>query len=245
MEVVIGNISSNETKEIILEKTDKISIECIRLTPVTDLSDIKLIVIKPADKPEIIENITTKLIYNYVEIKLVKGNEPVGKDEIKSLTIKFKVDLTWITENNVDKETITLMNYHNNEWWNLTTTILFEDETYVYYETETYGALSLCVIAGDKVVESLGTEEERTQLLLLIVLIASITTIVLTTASIHKRRKIYYMRNKLNNVHNIELKVNKLLSRLDNKNNKEIKKEKPRNHRNPREKPEQSLRKRK
>jgi len=36
----------------------------------------------------------------------------------------------------------------------------------------------------------------------------------------------YYIRNKLNNVHNIESKANEPLSGLDSKNNKEIKKEK-------------------
>ena len=90
-------------------------------------------------------------------------------------------------------------------------------------------------------------EEEKEQPILLILFMAITATLmpVLILKSKRRRRQIYYyMRNKLNNVHNIELKVDELLSGLNNKNNKEIKKEKLRNHRNPREKLEQSLRKR-
>jgi PKD repeat protein len=92
-------------------------------------------------------------------------------------------------------------------------------------------------------------EEEKEQPLpILLILFMAITTTIMSVfilKSKRRRRQIYYyMKNKLNNVHNMELKANELLSRLNNRNNKEIKKEKLRNHRNPREKLEQSLRKR-
>ncbi len=254
IEAVIGDIPAGETREIILEKSNGISIDSIYFTPAVDLTNVKITMEKLADKPENITTASTetKLVYAYVDIELTADNESIEKDEIKSLIIIFKVNLTWITENNIDKETIASMRYHNNEWQNCTTTILSENETYVYCKIETNDT-SIFAIVGNKVIEPppprsdepSGAEEERTQLLLIIALIASITTIVLATASIHKRRQIYYYtRNKSNNVHNIELKVDELSSRLNNKNNKEIKKEKPRNHRNPREKLEQSLRKR-
>ena len=247
IEIVIENISSGETREITPEKSDEIGIDSIYFTPAIDLTNVKITMEKLADKPE---NITTaptetKFIYTYVDIEFTADNESIGEDEIKSLIILFKVNLTWITKNNIDKETIALMRYYNNEWQNLTTTILFEDERHVYCKIETNDT-SIFVIVADEVIEPPGpppgTEEERKQLLLLIVLVVSITAIILaaTATSIHKRHQIYYMRNKLNNVQDIELKVDELLSGLDNKN----KKEKLRSHRSLREKLEQSLRKR-
>jgi len=250
IEAVIGDIPAGETREIILEKSNGISIDSIYFTPAVDLTNVKITMEKLADKPE---NITTaptetKFVYAYVDIELTADNESIEKDEIKSLIIIFKVNLTWITENNIDKETIALMTYHNNEWQNCTTTILSEDETYVYCKIET-NETPIFAIAGNEVIEPPGPGEEKEQppQILLILLMAITATLmpVLILKSKRRRRQIYYyMRNKLNNVHNIELKVDELLSGLNNKNNKEIKKEKLRNHRNPREKPEQSLRKR-
>jgi PGF-pre-PGF domain-containing protein len=247
IEIVIENISSGEMRKIPVGKLDGVDIDSIHFTPTIDLTNVKITIEKLVDIPENITatSIETKIVYTFIDIKFTADNESIGKDEIKSLVIIFKVNLTWIAENNIDKETIASMAYDNNEWQNLTTTILFEDETYVYCKIETNDT-SIFVIVADEVIEPPGPGEENSILLILFMAITATLMPVLILKSKRRRRQIYYyMRNKLNNVHNIELKVDELLSRLDNKNNKEIKKEKPRNHRNPREKPEQSLRKRK
>ena len=44
------------------------------------------------------------------------------------------------------------MRYHDGEWQNLNTTLLDEDETYVYYEAETPGCSTFAVV-GSRVIE--------------------------------------------------------------------------------------------
>jgi len=81
--------------------------------------------------------------------------------------------------------------------------------------------LSNTAIASIYIRDPAEPEEEKEQPLpILLILFMAITTTmmsVLILKSKRRRRQIYYyMKNRLNNVHNIELKVNKPLSRLNN-----------------------------
>lgn len=83
-------------------------------------------------------------VYKYLDITTT-----VPKDKIESVKIKFKVEKSWLTSNNIDPSTISLQRYVNNQWTKLPTTKLSEDDTYIYYEAESPG-LSIFSIIGEK-----------------------------------------------------------------------------------------------
>jgi len=128
----VGNVTSGEETEVELENSDETGIECIMFTATADLTNVKITVVKLLGKPEYIAEEPTKVvtIYAYLEIEITADDKYVADDDIESLKIRFKVEQTWMEENNIDKETIVLMKYHNNEWQKLPTTVISEDAVY-------------------------------------------------------------------------------------------------------------------
>lgn len=82
--------------------------------------------------------------YKYLDI-----TTNIPKDNIEKVTIKFKVEKSWLTTNNIDPSSISLQRYVNDQWVKLPTTIIDEDDTYIYFETESPG-LSVFAIIGAK-----------------------------------------------------------------------------------------------
>jgi len=68
------------------------------------------------------------------------------------LSFTFKVEATWIEEKNIDKNTIVLIRYHDGEWLNLTTKLLSENETHIFFLAETEGCSTFAVV-GSTLVE--------------------------------------------------------------------------------------------
>ncbi len=91
-------------------------------------------------------------VYGYLTV----SEENITDADISSVTIKFKVAKVWITENNIDEDTIALYRYSNGAWTKLTTTKVSEDATYVYFEAVSPG-LSVFAISGVQVVTTTTT----------------------------------------------------------------------------------------
>ena len=51
---------------------------------------------------------------------------------LQSLEIDFSVNLNWLTENNIDKENVTLTRYNDGIWEKLSTTYISEDDIYMH-----------------------------------------------------------------------------------------------------------------
>ena len=166
---MLGNFTSGEETEFELEKSDDAGIVVIIFTATIDLTNVKITVVKLLGKPEYIAEDPTKvdIIYAYLEIEISADDKYLIEDDIESLKIRFKVEQTWMKENNIDKETIVLMKYHNNEWQKLPTTVISEDAVYVYFESELDG-LSTFAIAVSEGKERTEELEKPGQTLLLI-----------------------------------------------------------------------------
>lgn len=85
--------------------------------------------------------------YRYLEI----DKKNIEDENIAELIIKFKVERTWIADNEVDQETIKLKRYNNGQWDELLTSKSKEDPTYLYYTANSSG-LSYFAITGEKLV---------------------------------------------------------------------------------------------
>lgn len=83
--------------------------------------------------------------------------------DIATATIEFKVNKTWINESNIDETTITLNRYSNitGNWRALPTTKIEEDNTSLYFESET-PAFSFFAVSGEKKTVSIATAEAPT-----------------------------------------------------------------------------------
>ena len=83
--------------------------------------------------------------------------------DIATATIEFKVNKSWINENDIDETTITLNRYSNitGNWRALPTTKIEGDNTSLYFESETPG-FSLFAVSGEKKTVSIATTEAPT-----------------------------------------------------------------------------------
>jgi len=93
-------------------------------------------VTRVAERPAEIKEIPGNgKIYQYLKIE--KDN--IGDEIIDTVKIKFKVDKEWITKYSKAKEDVVLARYVKQEWVNLETSVIDEDEKFIYYESITPG----------------------------------------------------------------------------------------------------------
>jgi len=71
----------------------------------------------------------------------------VNSKRISAVTLKFRVTNAWITGSNVQKETIKLLRWSDNDWKSLNTAVLTRDDTYTYFEAQSAGLSSFAVSA--------------------------------------------------------------------------------------------------
>jgi len=195
IETLLGNVSKGNKTEIISENYNETDVYRVSFTPSIDLKKAKLTVAELKDKPEEIIEISTKnnsvYVYQYLDIKLTEDGEYIDEDGIESMRFEFKVKWSWINENNIDKETVILKRYHD-EWQNLTTKLLSEDDTYIYYEAETPGLSTFAVVGSELVESSASYVEEVPEMpwILNMGIIASSSTMLFIV--IFKARYIYF-----------------------------------------------------
>ena len=187
----LGDLSSGEEKEVKIEYFE--DIDSVKLTPATNLEDVKVTIIKLKDKPEEIIDPPKKNIsvYKYLDIKLIANDTYVEENNIKSLEFKFKVEKSWINNNKIDKATIRLIRYHDSEWQNLSTILNSENETYIYYTAVSPGFSTFAVV-GSEVVErseSYTSEDMSIPWTIIIAFITSLTIILVVI--LFKARYIY------------------------------------------------------
>jgi PGF-pre-PGF domain-containing protein len=151
-ENTIGNLASGIETEVKIESSN--DIDSVKLTPATDLEEVNITVIKLKDKPEEIIDPPKKnaTIYKYLDIKLSSNDTFIDEEEISSLEFNFKVEKTWIVDNEIDKNTVKLIRYHDGVWQNLSTALISENETFISYTSASPGFSTFAVV-GSKVIE--------------------------------------------------------------------------------------------
>ena len=166
----IENISVGETTEISFGDTDT-CIDSIKITAADDLNGAIITVERLMEKPTDVIKPTTTNVYTYLNIESTAPEGSIG-----SLTIKFKVEKTWLTENNIDKNNVVLMRYHNGIWEQLDTTVLNEDTTHVNYQATTTGLSIFAIAVGE-------SSEKPSELQIPLVFITIIIVLVIIVLS--------------------------------------------------------------
>jgi len=107
-------------------------------------NNVKIDVSRLEDKPNYVIKDVSGVVYQYIKVE--KTN--LKDDNIKEVKIKFSIEKSWMTNNDIDKSTISLYRYQDDTWIKLSTYIVGEDVNNVNYEVDT-GKLSLFAIAGE------------------------------------------------------------------------------------------------
>ncbi len=124
-------------------------------TPVTNISfDSKKTVGKTTAIVEMLINQSTLVseppsdeVYKFVNIWV--GNSGFATpDNIENATVYFKVEKSWLQDQNIDKSSVTFNRYNDSQWNPLQTTLAGEDNEYLYFIAETPGLSSPFAITG-------------------------------------------------------------------------------------------------
>ena len=65
---------------------------------------------------------------------------------IKEALIRFKVENSWLENNNVESGDVRIVRWDGSQWVQLSTTENTRDTTYTYYKKNTYGFSSFAII---------------------------------------------------------------------------------------------------
>jgi len=148
---------------------DQVDIENISVILRNRVEDAVVSVVKLEEKPSTISVNVNGEVYSYLEINA----ENISDEDVKNVTIEFKVNKSWIIEANVDEKSVRLSRYSNGSWTILSTSIVRETSTEIYYSAES-PSLSIYAITGEKVEEKVGKGTPGFELVLAVVAIALI-----------------------------------------------------------------------
>jgi PGF-pre-PGF domain-containing protein len=117
----------------------------IALTAKQDIYNVKITVETLKGKPYSFMPDLADLPYKYVKISTSR----LPDTNIDKAEIKFKVEVSWLKENDIDPATVALCRNVQNKWDVLDTAKTEADDTYVYYMGETPG-FSYFTITGEE-----------------------------------------------------------------------------------------------
>lgn len=140
--ITFPSIAAGANKTITITKGEH-GVREIEISVKNKVTSVYVNVGKLPGKPATVVHEVTGKIYHYMEIN--KTN--IENEDIDKIKIKFVVNKSWITKNNIDESTITL-NRYTTQWDKLTTTKVSETDEEITFEAESPG-LSYFAISGE------------------------------------------------------------------------------------------------
>jgi len=113
-------------------------------------------------------------VYRYLQIT---AGENLG-DNLKNATITFKVEKSWLGDNNLDENDVSLFRFNSGRWGKLSTTILNSDDAYAYYKIRVT-SFSYFAIAEKTGIIAQVANVNIWLLLIIVVIIAIIITLII------------------------------------------------------------------
>ncbi len=141
--VRLFNSLSEETPAVMPVSNSEIGITELKIFVNNLVSRATIVVEKLPGKPTSLDE-PTQTVFRYIEIKKVVLTE----ENIEKAMVKFKIEKKWLTDNNLDVNSVSLLRY-TTKWVKLSTKRLSEDNDFIYFESETPG-FSYFAIAADK-----------------------------------------------------------------------------------------------
>ncbi len=140
---ILGTVSGNTPVSINL-KDPEIAVSNVEITTREAAKNAMITVRSLSGKPEAVQVLEGK-VYQYLSI----STNNLATTNIQNGKITFKVPASWLSQNNVNKDSILMYRYVNNQWTALRTSIVIEDEEHLTFEANTEG-FSYFAITGEE-----------------------------------------------------------------------------------------------
>jgi len=141
--ITVPSIAAGKSATVDIAKTEDLAFRKVVVSVKNSVNNIQVTVTKLADKPATITQEISGKVYHYVQV-----DKNVSDADVNQTAIRFEVEKSWISANNINKSTITLFRHENNAWNKLQTTELSDDANNILYEAISPG-LSVFAIASE------------------------------------------------------------------------------------------------
>lgn len=141
--ITIPSIAAAKSAVVQINKTEDVAFRQISIFVKNSVNNIQVTVTKLADKPATVTQTVTGNVYHYIQV-----DKNVSDENVNLTAIRFEVEKSWISANNINESTIALQRYANDAWNKLQTTKMTDDATTILYEGLSPG-LSVFSITGD------------------------------------------------------------------------------------------------
>lgn len=108
--------------------------------------NVNLVVSTLAEKPSEIVKAVKGRVYQYFEI----NSSGITDENIEEAFIEFRVSGQWVSENNIDRDSITLYRYHGDKWQGLETESVSTEDGFYNYRAKIPG-FSYFAIIGEEI----------------------------------------------------------------------------------------------
>ncbi|MBS3102411.1 PGF-pre-PGF domain-containing protein [Candidatus Woesearchaeota archaeon] len=126
---------------------EEIAVQEIEINVKSPASNVEVSVSKLDSKPASIPQEVKGKVYQYIEIK--KKN--LKDEDINNADINFKVEKSWLINNNADENEV-ILNRYTAFWEELETSKLNSDATYIYYKAVTPSFSYFAILVKEKVI---------------------------------------------------------------------------------------------
>lgn len=141
--ITIPSIAAGKSKVVKINKTEDLAFRQIEVFVKNTVNTVQITVTKLADKPATVTQEITGKVYHYIQV-----DKNVSDTSVNQTAIRFEVEKSWISTNDINKSTIKLYRHENNTWNKLQTSELSEDSTTITYEAISPG-LSVFAIGAE------------------------------------------------------------------------------------------------
>ena len=143
VEITINYLPANKETTLTVPSTKNMPVMSLGINVNKRVSNIEMNITTLDAKPSNISAGISGVVKDYIQI----DTKNIEDADINNVTSGFKVPVSWIDDNNVDKESVALNRYADDKWNALETSKTKEDSGYVHYSAVSPG-LSVFSISG-------------------------------------------------------------------------------------------------
>ncbi len=176
----VSSVNVQTEQAIAVNFEDNQLIKKITISTSTAIDNVVVQAQKISVKPQAVSEPSTVVsgvvVSHYLDITVTPTGENVVS--VENANIEFKVEKSWLTDNNIDPTTVKLLRY-TTTWTELPTAYVSEDATYRYYTATTPGFSTFAVVGATLPISQLPP--------LYIVAIAAVIMVVVTIVFIWRK----------------------------------------------------------
>jgi PGF-pre-PGF domain-containing protein len=133
--ITVPSIAASNMANVSITKTEDVAFRQINISVANSVNNIKIAITKLAGSPASVSHTIDGNVYHYISIDKTNFTDT----DINKVFIKFAVNKTWSTDNDLSTSNVSLYRWENNKWNELVTTYLSEDASEAFYQAESSG----------------------------------------------------------------------------------------------------------